>query len=106
LTGDGRATNSLVTGAGIGFPANPTVGDYFLRLDYLPNRLFRYSGTHWARVEDAVRTNITPGAANNQTQRFSYVNNTNTYTNHEGQTMTELQPLSRALTPSADNNES
>jgi len=106
LTGDGKAPNSLVTGAGIGFPANPSVGDYFLRLDYLPNRLFRFSGSYWARVEDAVRTNITPGAANNQTQRFSYVNDTNTYINSEGQTMNELQPLSRALTPSADNNES
>ena len=106
LTGDGKAPNRLVTGAGIAFPVTASVGDYFLRLDYLPNRLFRFAGSHWAKVEDAIRTSITPGDTNNLTQRFSFVNNTNTYTNSEGQTMNELQPLSRALTPTADNNES
>lgn len=106
LTGDGKAPNSLITGAGVAFPTNPQQGDYFLRLDYLPNRLFRYNGTFWVKIEDAVRTNLTPGAANNNTQRAGYVNNTNTYTDSRGNTHDELQPLSRALTPRADNNES
>ena len=102
LTGDGIAPNGLATGAGVAFPANPTEGEYFLRLDYLPNRLFRYSGRHWARVEDAVRTSLTPGT-DNKTQRSSYVNNTNTYTDADGVTHNERQPLSRVLTPKADN---
>jgi hypothetical protein len=102
LTGDGVAPNGLSTGAGVAFPANPTEGEYFLRLDYLPNRLFRYSGRHWARVEDAVRTTLTPGT-DNKTQRGSYVNNTNTYTDADGVTHNERQPLSRVLTPKADN---
>jgi hypothetical protein len=102
LTGDGVAPNGLATGAGVAFPANPTEGEYFLRLDYLPNRLFRYSGRHWARVEDAVRTSLTPGT-DNKTQRGSYVNNTNTYTDSDGMTHNERQPLSRVLTPKADN---
>ena len=102
LTGDGIAPNGLATGAGVAFPANPTEGEYFLRLDYLPNRLFRYSGRHWARVEDSVRTNLTPGT-DNKTQRGSYVNNTNTYTDADGVTHNERQPLSRVLTPKADN---
>jgi hypothetical protein len=102
LTGDGVAPNGLATGAGVAFPANPTEGEYFLRLDYLPNRLFRYSGRHWARVEDAVRTSLTPGT-DNKTQRGSYVNNTNTYTDADGVTHNERQPLSRVLTPKADN---
>jgi hypothetical protein len=102
LTGDGVAPNGLSTGAGVAFPANPTEGEYFLRLDYLPNRLFRYSGRHWARVEDAVRTSLTPGT-DNKTQRGSYVNNTNTYTDADGVTHNERQPLSRVLTPKADN---
>jgi hypothetical protein len=102
LTGDGVAPNGLATGAGVAFPANPTEGEYFLRLDYLPNRLFRYSGRHWARVEDAVRTALTPGT-DNKTQRGSYVNNTNTYTDADGVTHNERQPLSRVLTPKADN---
>jgi hypothetical protein len=106
LTGDGSAPNGLPTGAGVAFPTNPTQGDYFLRLDYLPNRLFRYNGNFWVKIEDAVRTNLTPGATNNLSQRMGYVNNTTTYTNSQGVTQPTLQPLSRVLTPKADNNES
>lgn len=103
LTGDGIAPNGRVTGSGIAFPDNPVQGDYFLRLDYLPNRLFRFSGSRWAKIEDNIRTNLTPGATDNKTQRAGYVNNTNTYTDASGQTHNELQPLSRILTPKADN---
>lgn len=103
LTGDGRAPNRIVTGAGIAFPADPNEGDYFLRLDYLPNRLFRYDGNFWRRIEDKVRTNITPGAEDNLTMRESYVNNTNTYTDSQGVVHNERQYPSKALTPKADN---
>ena len=103
LTGDGVAPNRLTTGAGIAFPNVASEGDYFLRLDYLPNRLFRYTGQHWSKVEDSVRTNLTPGATDNQTMRSGYVNNTNTYTDAEGNTHNELQSLSKILTPKADN---
>lgn len=102
LTGDGVAPNGLVTGAGVSFPTHPAEGDYYLRLDYLPNRLFRFTGNFWRKIEDSVRTNVTPGL-DNLTQRGSYVNNTNTYTDVAGQTHSELQPLSRILTPKADN---
>ena len=103
LTGDGKAPNGLVTGAGIAFPTHPATGDYFLRLDYLPNRLFRYDGSFWRKIEDSVRTGLTPGAANNLTNRNSYVNNTNTYTDVAGNVHNERQNLSLALTPKADN---
>jgi hypothetical protein len=106
LTGDGLAPNGVTTGAGVAFPTDATAGEYFLRLDYLPNRLFRFNGSRWIKVEDGVRTNITPGSATNQTQRAGYVNNTNTYTDSLGQVHNELQPLSRVLRPSADNPES
>jgi hypothetical protein len=102
LTGDGVAPNGITTGAGISFPNSATEGEYFLRLDYLPNRLFRYDGRRWAKVEDNVRTNITPGE-DNKTQRGSYVNNTNTYTDRSGNVYDERQPLSKALRPKADN---
>lgn len=102
LTGDGTAPNSVVTGAGVAFPESPSQGDYFLRLDYLPNRLFRFSGYNWSKVEDAVRTNLTPGA-DNKTQKSGFVNNTNTYKDAAGNTHTELQSLSKVLTPKADN---
>jgi len=102
LTGDGLAPNGLVTGAGTSFPQNPAEGDYFLRLDYLPNRLFRYSGSRWAKIEDKVRTNITPGA-DNSTQRMSYVNNNNKYRDGQQVEHNELQPLSKIFSPKADN---
>ena len=73
LTGDGYAPNGAQVAAGIAFPAGPSVGTYFLRLDYVPNRLFRFDGKRWVKIEDSVRTNLTPGT-NNKTQRSSFVN--------------------------------
>ena len=76
LTGDGLPPNGAAVRAGLSFPLNPHLGDYYLRLDYVPNRLFRYDGRRWVKIEDAVRTNLTPGAQNT-TQRSGFVNNTN-----------------------------
>ena len=101
LTGDGKAPNGLPVYSGIAFPTNPLVGDYALRTDYLPNRLFRWDGRRWVKIEDNVRTTLTPGP-NNQTLRSSFVNNTNTFTNNTGE-VTERQSLSQALKPKADN---
>jgi len=102
LGGDGTAPNGWPVVATTSFPANPVVGDYVLRTDYVPNRLFRFDGTRWAKIDDNVRTSLTPGP-NNQTQRSIFVNDTSTYTNVEGQTMPTRQSLSKALTPKADN---
>ena len=68
----------------------------------MPDRLFRYDGTRWIKVEDAVRANLTPGP-NNQTLRSTFVNDDSTYTNTEGETLPTRQSLSKALTPKADN---
>jgi hypothetical protein len=60
LTGDGTAPNgldgALLSGAGISFPASPQVGDYFLRIDYFPQLLFRWDGNLWVRISSNVRT--------------------------------------------------
>ena len=101
LTGDGLTPNGLPVTVGIAFPTGPAVGDYALRTDYLPNRLFRYDGRRWVKIEDNVRTNLTPGSTN-QTQRSSFVNNTETYSNNSGN-VTVRQSLSKALKPQADN---
>jgi hypothetical protein len=103
LTGDGTAPNGLEVNMGISFPDQAKKGDYFLRLDFVPNRLFRYDGKRWVKIEDAVRTNVTPGAANNTTQRNSFVNDTNTFQDSQGHTRTERVSLSKVLTPKADN---
>ena len=101
LTGDGRTPNGLPVYSGIAFPSSPLVGDYALRTDYLPNRLFRWDGRRWVKIEDNVRTTLTPGA-DSQTLRSGFINNTNTYTNNTGE-VTERQSLSQALRPKADN---
>jgi len=38
------------SGFGTTFPADPTKGDLFIRVDYLPNRLFKYNGQRWIEV--------------------------------------------------------
>ena len=102
LVGDGLAPNGFPVSSGTTFPASPVQGDFALRLDYKPNRLFRYDGTRWVKVEDDVRTSLTPGASN-QTQRSGFVNNSNTYTTVDGKTYEERQGLSDVLTAKADN---
>lgn len=102
LTGDGIAPNGLPVTAGLQFPINPVPGDYCLRLDYFPNRLFRYNGNRWIKIEDKVRTQLTPGT-NNSTQRSSFVNNSYTIPTNDQGNIPSRQSLSEALKPLADN---
>lgn len=102
LSGDGTTPNGLPVIAGVNFPEDPLAGNYCLRLDYIPNRLFRYDGRRWVKVEDAVRTNITNGADSNQTLRNSFINNTDTWIDKNGVTQPEKQNLNSALKPLAD----
>jgi hypothetical protein len=39
------------TGFGNEYPSNPQKGDLFLRVDSLPNRLFKYNGNKWIEVD-------------------------------------------------------
>jgi hypothetical protein len=90
-----------VFGHGIGVPLGAAKGDYFLRTDFLPNRLFRYDSTRWIKMEDAVRMTLTNTDTRN-TQKTGFINNTNT-TTVAGQTVPQRQSLSQALKPKADN---
>jgi hypothetical protein len=55
LLSDGQPANGAAFTAGIAFPANPVSGQFCLRKDYLPNRLFRFDGKIWRKVEDNLR---------------------------------------------------
>ena len=59
LVGDGFPANGYDFGHGIQFPELPGNDDFFLRTDFLPNRLFRFDGVRWVKVEDSVRMNLT-----------------------------------------------
>jgi len=101
LTGD-AAINGLPVTTGIAFPLNPTVGQYVLRLDYKPNRMFRYDGKRWVRIEDGVRTNLNNGPEN-KTLRSGFVNNTETVNTSDRGPIPSRQSLSDMLKPKADN---
>jgi|TARA_B100000424_G_scaffold268435_1_gene263219 hypothetical protein len=101
LLGDGIAPNGESFGHGSSFPLNQIKGDYFLRTDFMPNRLFRYDGQRWAKQEDSVRLTMSNTDTRN-TQKGTFVNNTNTNT-IGGESVKERQPLSKALKPKADN---
>lgn len=102
LTGDGLAPNGFPVTPGVSFPPNPAVGDFALRLDYKPNRLFRYNGRVWVRIEENVRTNLNNGPTN-ETLRSSFVNNTYTTSTTDMGNIPQRQSLSQALRPRADN---
>jgi len=74
LVGDGFPSNGYDFGHGIQFPVNPGQDDYFLRTDFMPNRLFRFDGNRWLRVEDAVRMTMTNNDVR-KTQKTSFINN-------------------------------
>jgi hypothetical protein len=100
--------NGLPVTPGVSFPSNPVSGDYALRLDYFPNRLFRYDGTRWVKIEDNVRTDL--GLANGdswatqaQSQRSSFVNNPYTVATTDMGNIPSRQSLSQILQPQADN---
>jgi len=102
LTGDGIPPNGLPVTTGVSFPLGAVAGDFCLRLDYFPNRLFRYSGQRWAKIEDKVQTNLNNGVPNN-TLRSSFVNNTYTVPTTDLGNIPSRQSLSQILKPRADN---
>jgi len=97
LDGTGEAPNGLPTGAGIAFPQNPQVGDYFLRIDYFPQLLFRWDGQLWVRISSNVRTQ-TGFTAGDTSQQSGFINNEGEiYVNNQQELIPSAQPLSQIL---------
>jgi hypothetical protein len=116
--GDGIPPNGAAFTAGISFPLQPVVGQYHLRTDYLPKRLFRFGGTRWIKVEDVTRMtmsnmgneDVVEGGSPNDmflgkdvrlTHKTSFINNDKVNTIN-GKQIKEKQSLSKALRPEAD----
>jgi hypothetical protein len=115
LLGQDSSPNGAPFTSGLAFPVNAQEGQYHLRTDYTPKRLFRYNGKYWVRVEDVSRTtmsNLGPtdtqsgdrfeGYNVRNTQKAGFINNTNS-SNINGKEVAEKQSLSKALRPKADN---
>ena len=76
LLGDGYPPNGVDFGHGIQFPQLPAEDDFFLRTDMMPNRLYRYDGARWVKVEDKVRHTLT-NSDTRQTLKTGFINNKN-----------------------------
>jgi len=101
LLGDGIPPNGEAFGHGINFPLSANQNDYFLRTDFFPNRLFRYDGARWVKMEENVRMTLS-NTNDRKHQKGTFINNTNTDI-ISGETVEERQSLSQALRPKADN---
>lgn len=118
LTGDGVPPNGAPYGFGIDFPTTAVNGQFYLRTDFFPNRLFRYDGVRWIKYEDNVRMTMSNNYDSTETNRdpadkqsdsrtrktltTGFINNNNTST-IAGKVIQERQALSKILKPKADN---
>ena len=110
MTGDGTAPNGFQTeilglgsvyGAGISFPINPQVGDYFLRIDYFPQLLYRWDGRVWIRISSNVRTD-TGFTYQDQSLLSGFINDTAETELTDGTFIPQRQALSTALALTPD----
>lgn len=47
-------SNNFKAHFGIAFPATPIKGELFLRVDYLPSKLFKFNGSKWIEVDKSL----------------------------------------------------
>jgi hypothetical protein len=96
-----EGNNGAPYGMGISFPSVPEDGDYFMRTDFSPKRLFKYDGNRWVKLQDGIRVDLSNTDTRN-TQKTTFINNPAT-SQIGGETVKEKQSLSKALRPKADN---
>ena len=96
LDGTADAPNGFPTGAGITFPSNPQIGDYFLRTDYLPQLLYRWDGQLWVRISKNVRTE-TGFTSADKSQLSGFINNDEQTRLTDGTYVPQKQALSTIL---------
>jgi hypothetical protein len=75
LVADGTPIDGYPYTTANSFPISPSVGEYVLRADFIPPRLYRCNGNSWIAVSDVQRARLTPGTGN--TERDFFINNSN-----------------------------
>jgi hypothetical protein len=97
--GDGEPPNGIsIVGSGSSMPLDASDGEYFLRTDFEPNRLFKKQGSKWVRISD---DNKKVWSAANKLLT-SFVNNDNLTINTDGTSQAEKVNMSKAVKPKAD----
>jgi hypothetical protein len=59
LVADNDLGREPTSGFGIAFPAKPVKGDTFMRVDQMPNVLYKFNGVHWIIVDKNLTDNYT-----------------------------------------------
>lgn len=95
-SGDGTAPNGFPVDSGTNFPSQPQNGDYFLRTDYIPQKLFRWSGKVWTEISRNVRT-ATGFTLDDESQLSTFINNSAVVSTSSGTVIPSRQSLSNAL---------
>ncbi len=111
---DGLPPNGTPFTSGIAFPLAPIEGQFHLRTDYKPTRMFRFNGARWVKFEDNIRMTMSnlgtsdvgvddrfEGKDPRQTQKANFINN-DKINRINGKDVKEKQSLSKALRPKAD----
>lgn len=102
LNGDGIPPNSSTQApSGKVFPQNPSEGDFFLRTDYSPARLFQRASGRWNVIEDDYKGTWVPA----NRILASFINNdseTNVSDNSKPSLVPQKQALSKAAKPKTD----
>lgn len=83
--------------SGTQFPENPEEGEYFIRNDYCPERLFKRGESSWKMVKDIWRRDWVP--AHRILESFVNNDNITSIGNHEDQNFNERQGLSQVVKP-------
>lgn len=98
-SGDIPPNGLSVVGSGDTFPtSNVSDGDYFLRTDFEPNRLFRKAGGKWIKISD---DNKHVWAAANRLLT-TFVNNDDQTINTDGEVTSERVNMSQVVKPRTD----
>jgi hypothetical protein len=98
--GDGIPPDgALSLGSGFQFPADPAVGNYYLRTDFQPAALFMWTGSRWCMQEVDWRGTEWSAAT---TLLKSFINNNAIETYADGLVMPVKQNLSKVIMPRAD----
>lgn len=99
FAGDGIPPNGAVAlGSGYHFPTTAVDGDYYLRTDYHPATLFRFSSGAWRYQEQDCR--LEWSAAHRLLWDFIQEKGTETFP--DGRTAPIMTPLAQAVKPRAD----
>ena len=80
------------------FPTDPNDGDYFVRTDFSPNRLFVYRGSRWHRLYD----NVADKTWSDKTYNAGDFVNNNASSVVDNQEFPERQALSKVIKPKSD----